>query len=111
MELKNTLNKPCSERDRLDFIVENNHNYGYEIRETEQSYEAWGLTQEEIEEQDKQQLINEKLRQLDELDLKSIRSLRAKEAGTATQEDLDKLDENEAMAAQLRQEIRELQRS
>ena len=47
MEIKATLNKPYTEKQRADFIVENNHQYGYEIKETETALEAWGLTEEE----------------------------------------------------------------
>ena len=54
MEIKATLNKPYTEKQKADFIVENNHQYGYEIKETETALEAWGLTAEEIEEQEKQ---------------------------------------------------------
>ena len=35
MEIKATLNKPYNDKQRADFIVENNHNKGYEIQETE----------------------------------------------------------------------------
>lgn len=35
MEIKATLNKPYTSKQRADFIVENNHNLGYEIQETE----------------------------------------------------------------------------
>lgn len=35
MEIKATLNKPYTDKQRADFIVENNHNKGYEIQETE----------------------------------------------------------------------------
>ena len=47
MEIKATLNKPFTDKQRADFIVENNHQYGYEIKETETALEAWGLTEEE----------------------------------------------------------------
>ena len=47
MEIKAKLNKPYSDKQRADFIVENNHNKGYEIKETLNSLEAWGLTDEE----------------------------------------------------------------
>lgn len=47
MELKATLNKPYTEIERLDFITEQNHNLGYEIKETETSLEAWGNTDNE----------------------------------------------------------------
>lgn len=48
MEIKTTLQKPCTENERLEFIVENNHKLGYEIKETEEELQAWGYTQEEI---------------------------------------------------------------
>ena len=35
MEIKATLNKPYTDKQRADFIVENNHKLGYEIQETE----------------------------------------------------------------------------
>ena len=47
MEIKATLNKPYTDRQRADFIVEYNHKLGYEIKETETALEAWGLTAEE----------------------------------------------------------------
>ena len=49
MEIKAELKKPYIEQQRLDFIVEQNHQNGYEIRETETALEAWGYTEEEIE--------------------------------------------------------------
>lgn len=49
MEIKATLNKPYTSTQRADFIVENNHIKGYEIKETETALEAWGLTKEEQE--------------------------------------------------------------
>ena len=52
MEIKATLNKPYTEKQRADFIVENNHQYGYEIKETETALEAWGYTEEEEQEQE-----------------------------------------------------------
>lgn len=48
MEIKATLEKPYTENERLDFIVEQNHNNGYEIKETETALEAWGYTEEEV---------------------------------------------------------------
>lgn len=35
MEIKAKLNKPYTSKQRVDFIVKNNHNKGYEIQETE----------------------------------------------------------------------------
>lgn len=48
MEIKAELLKPYTENQRIDFIVEQNHRLGYEIRETETALEAWGYTDEEI---------------------------------------------------------------
>ena len=47
MEIKATLNKPYTNKQRMDFIVAENHNKGYEIKETETALEAWGHTKEE----------------------------------------------------------------
>lgn len=45
MEIKATLNKPYSDNDRMNFIIENNHKLGYEIRETDEQLQAWGYTE------------------------------------------------------------------
>ena len=58
MEIKAQLNKPCTENQRIDFIVQYNHNFGYEIRETETSIEACGYTEEEKQEQERERLNN-----------------------------------------------------
>lgn len=52
MEIKAKLNKPYSDRQRADFIVANNHNKGYEIKEVADGLEAWGMTAEEQEQAD-----------------------------------------------------------
>lgn len=54
MEIKAYINKPYTENQRIDFIVENNHKSGYEIRETDEQLQAWGYTAEEIEQQEEQ---------------------------------------------------------
>ena len=56
MEIKATLQKPYTENEKIDFIVEQNHNRGYEIRETKTALEAWGYTEEEKREQRKEQI-------------------------------------------------------
>lgn len=56
MEIKATLNKPYTDKQRADFIVENNHNKGYEIRETETAIEAWGYTDEEQAQKERERL-------------------------------------------------------
>ena len=56
MEIKATLQNPYTENERMDFIVEQNHNQGYEIREAETAIEAWGYTEEEKQEQRKEQI-------------------------------------------------------
>ena len=61
MEIKATLRRPYSDRQRVDFIVENNYKYGYEIRETGEALEAWGLTSEEELQQVKENKYQEAL--------------------------------------------------
>ena len=53
MEIKTKLIKPYTKEQKLNFIVEQNHNNGYEIRETETALEALGYTTEELEQQEK----------------------------------------------------------
>lgn len=52
MEIKAELIKPYTESQRMDFIVTQNHNNGYEIKETQTALEAWGLTAEEEAQQE-----------------------------------------------------------
>ena len=56
MEIKSELKQPYTEKERMAFIVEQNHNNGYEIRETETAIEAWGYTEEELQEQERKRL-------------------------------------------------------
>lgn len=61
MEIKAELNKPYTETQRADFIVENNHRLGYIIKETNTALEAWGMTEEEELQQAKENKYNEAL--------------------------------------------------
>ena len=56
MEIKAELKQPYTENERTDFIVQQNHKNGYEIKETETSLEAWGYTEEEIQQKERQRL-------------------------------------------------------
>lgn len=56
MEIKAILNKPYTEEQRINFIVEQNHQQGYEIRETETALEAWGYTEEEKQQQEHERI-------------------------------------------------------
>lgn len=57
MEIKAILEKPYTEYEKVDFIIEQNHNLGYEIRgEEPETLEAWGYTQEEKEQQERERL-------------------------------------------------------
>lgn len=56
MEIKAELIKPYTREQRIDFIVQYNHNLGYEIREAEESLQAWGYTEEEKRERERQRL-------------------------------------------------------
>lgn len=109
MEIKAQLNKPYTNKQRLDFIVSENHTKGYEIKETETALEAWGFTDEEIAEQEKAKKITEYKQELKEIDEKSARSMRAKLAGTSTEADDAFLANLEAQASEIRQKIKELQ--
>lgn len=57
MEIKAKLNKPYTEKQRIDFTAR--YQYNYDIRETEEALEAWGDTQEELLEQAKQSKYQE----------------------------------------------------
>ena len=56
MEIKAQLLKPYTEKQRMNFIVQQNHRNNYEIKETETALEAWGYTEEEIQQQERQRL-------------------------------------------------------
>lgn len=109
MEIKATLNKPYSDKQRLDFIVSENHTKGYEIKETENALEAWGYTEEEVQAKQKEARKKELIAELDALDLKCIRALRAIQAGTGTDDDTARLAELEEQAGDIRQQIQDLQ--
>ena len=70
MEIKSELLKPYTEKQRMDFIVEQNHKLGYEIRETETALEAWGYTEQEKQAQERErrnQEIDNKIKELSEM--------------------------------------------
>lgn len=56
MEIKAELKQPYTDKQRMDFIVEQNHKLGYEIKETEAALEAWGYTEQEKQEQERERL-------------------------------------------------------
>ncbi len=56
MEIKAELLKPYTEEARIEFIVEQNHKLGYEIKEVEDGLQAWGLTEKEITEQERERI-------------------------------------------------------
>ncbi len=56
MEIKAILNKPYTENERLNFIVENNHKLGYTIKEIEDGLQALGFTEEELQAQEREHL-------------------------------------------------------
>lgn len=58
MEIKATLNKPYTEEQRINFIVQQNHQNGYEIKETALALEAWGYTEKEKQEQERERIGN-----------------------------------------------------
>lgn len=56
MEIKAILQKPYTEVQRMDFVVNYNHNQGYEIKETEDELQALGYTEAEIAQQEKERI-------------------------------------------------------
>jgi len=102
MEIKNSLKKPYSEKDRLDFIVENNHRNGFEIRETETALEAWGLSDDEKETQAKESerlaRIAELKRMLDETD---YIVLKIAEGSATKKEYAEKIAQRQAWRAEI----------
>lgn len=48
MEIKAKLLKPYTENQKIDFVVEYNHNQGYKIEETNNELLALGYSQEEL---------------------------------------------------------------
>lgn len=109
MEIKDTLNKPYNDEERMSFIVRNNHQQGFEIRETDTALEAWGKSEEEISKLLNKQLIEQKKLELTKLDLESIRPSRAIQNGTASEFDIQKLIDLEEKAKKLREEIQQLE--
>ena len=70
MEIKAELKQPYTDKQRMDFIVEQNHKLGYEIKETETALEAWGYTEQEKQEQERErrnQEIDNKIKELSEM--------------------------------------------
>ena len=51
MEIKAELKQPFNEKERINFIVEQNHKLGYMIEEADDALLAWGKSDEEILEQ------------------------------------------------------------
>lgn len=89
MEIKAKLVKPYTEIERDNFIVEQNHNLGYEIIETETALEALGKTAEELQEIKKENTKFQIEKQLEELDKKRIRAVCEPSMKTETQSWLD----------------------
>ena len=54
MEIKAILRKPFTETQRDDFIVE--HQYDYEIKETDEELQAWGYTEDEEREREAERI-------------------------------------------------------
>ena len=65
MKLIAKLEKPYTDEERCNFIVEQNHQLGYEIRETETELQAWGYTEEEKEQQEEERIANLTMTALD----------------------------------------------
>ena len=75
MEIKSELKQPYTEKERISFIVEQNHKLGYEIRETSEALEAWGKTDDEILQEKKAQRNQEILSKVKEIELMALSDL------------------------------------
>lgn len=58
MEIKAELIKPYTEKQRLDFIVNQNYINGYLIKETDESLQALGYTEAELELKERERISN-----------------------------------------------------
>lgn len=56
MRLVAKIRKPYTDEQRLKFIDTQNHQNGYEIRETKTELQAWGYTEKEQEEQERERV-------------------------------------------------------
>ncbi|MBR1620196.1 hypothetical protein IJ674_09930 [bacterium] len=101
MILIKRLEKPFTDAQRCNFIVEENHNKGYEIKETDNAIESWGMDEDEIANLQKNNCIEDILKELNDLDLKSIRAIRSN--------DEEYIEKYENRAIELRKELQELQ--
>lgn len=85
MEIKDKLNKPYTEKQRLDFIVKNNHKLGYEIQETNEALLAvYREPEAPTYEEQRQARANEYARLIDPLHSQKIRK---QILGTWTEDD------------------------
>lgn len=99
MEIKEVLNIPYTTSQKFKFIAACN-SLGYVVQYTKIGLEAWGPTAEETAETEKEAKRQEILKQLDSLDLKSIRAIRAN--------DQEYIAKYEAQAEELRKQLKEL---
>jgi hypothetical protein len=58
MEIKATLQKPYTDNERMDFIVQYSHQLGYTIEETETELQALGYTDEELAQKERERIGN-----------------------------------------------------
>ena len=93
MRLKDTLNKPYTEEERINFILE--YQYGYTLKETEEALECWEYTEEEIAEQETAHINSLTMTALDLITL--IRN-----AGVSVQEIKDYFDSHVELDFQLK---------
>jgi hypothetical protein len=56
-----TLKQPYTEEEKIEFIVQYNHNKGYTIEETEAELQALAYTDEELEQQERERIAKLKL--------------------------------------------------
>lgn len=101
------LEKPFTNKQRADFIVEHD---GLRAIETDEALILLEHEEDEMyQELQKEQKIIKLKTQLEVIDSKKMRSTSAIALGIATQDDIDYLTNLEAQAEKIREEIRRIQ--
>ena len=95
MELKAKLEKPYTNKERTNFVIEYNHKLNYIIEETDDSILAWGYTDDE---QTERRIIRKKSetkttrdKMINEISWRVERAREQKELGIPTVDDYKKL--------------------
>lgn len=95
MELKAKLEKPYTNKERTNFVIEYNHKLNYIIEETDDSILAWGYTDDEqterriIRKKSETKTVRDKM--INDISWRVERAREQKELGIPTVDDYKKL--------------------